>query len=83
MLPSLAGGMAEREDVLFRDSRDGAGYELDIENFGHCWASMNIGIMYFPGGKRPGTIKSIAEATAHLLAEGNLARVDQGPINYR
>ena len=57
--------------------------ELDIEDYGHCWQSMNIGIMFFPPGARPGSLRLLEEATAHLSAPGNLRRVDQGPLNYR
>lgn len=59
------------------------GNDLDIEGFGHCWASMNIGIMHFPPGARPGTLASMEQAVQHLSEENNLGRVDQGPINYR
>ncbi len=44
---------------------------------------MNIGIMFFPPGKRPGTLRALEEATKHLSEENNLHRVDQGPMNYR
>ena len=48
---------------------------------------MNIGIMLFPPGRRPGAIRAMREATTHLLrterGRSNLNRVDQGPINYR
>ena len=57
--------------------------DLDIEEFGHCWTSMNIGIMHFAPGRRPGTLESMNQAVAHLSIENNLGRVDQGPINYR
>ena len=57
----------------------GLGSELDIENFGHCWVSMNIGIMLFAEGHagqpRPGAIRLINEATTHLL------RVSLSPCN--
>ena len=57
--------------------------DLDIEAFGHCWTSMNIGIMHFPPGNRPGTLIAMQQAETHLSEENNLGRVDQGPINYR
>jgi len=57
--------------------------ELDVEKWGQCFASMNIGVMLFPPGARPGAITALVEATTHLLEDGNLRRVDQGPINYR
>ena len=58
--------------------------DLDIEAFGHCGGpSLNIGIMHFPPGRRPGTLLAMEEAVAHLAFEGNLGRVDQGPINFR
>ena len=57
--------------------------DLDLEAFGHCWTSMNIGIMHFPPGARPGTLAAMEQAVAHLSEENNLGRVDQGPINYR
>ena len=62
--------------------------DLDVEDFGHCWQSMNIGVMFFPPGPsagvgRAGAMRAMEEATAHLSMEGNLGRVDQGPINYR
>lgn len=60
-----------------------AAADLDVEAFGHCWTSMNIGIMHFPPGCRPGTVRAMEQAVAHLSSENNLARVDQGPINYR
>ena len=44
---------------------------------------MNIGIMFFPPGRRPGTLRTLEEATTHLSQENNLHRVDQGPLNYR
>lgn len=59
------------------------GRELDIERFSACGASLNIGILAFPPGLRPGSLRAISEAVAHLTSEGNLARVDQGPINFR
>ena len=57
--------------------------DLDVENFGQCWVSMNIGIMHFPPGARPGTLASMEQAVTHLSEDNNLGRVDQGPINYR
>ena len=62
---------------------EGEGADLDIEDHKACWQSMNIGIMFFPPGKRPGTLRLLEEATTHLASEGNLHRVDQGPLNYR
>lgn len=59
------------------------GMDLDIEDHGACWQSMNIGIMFFPPGKRPGTLRLMEESTTHLSQENNLHRVDQGPLNYR
>ena len=44
---------------------------------------MNIGVMFFPPGRRPGTLRTLEEATTHLSQENNLHRVDQGPLNYR
>ena len=44
---------------------------------------MNIGIMHFPSGARPGSIEAMQQAVTHLSQESNLRRVDQGPINYR
>ena len=67
-------GATQEEDV----SND-----LDVEDFGHCWTSMNIGIMHFPPGVRPGTLAAMEQAVIHLSSENNLGRVDQGPINYR
>lgn len=57
--------------------------DLDVELWGQCHASMNIGIMLFPPGGRVGTLLAMEEATTHLSQDGNLRRVDQGPINYR
>ena len=48
-----------------------------------CWESMNIGIVYFPPGARPGALRLMCEATAHLSENNNLRRVDQGPLNFR
>ena len=63
---------------------DGTDADLDIEAFGHCGGpSLNIGIMHFPPGRRPGTLLAMQEAVAHLSSDGNLGRVDQGPINFR
>ena len=61
----------------------GARGDLDVEAFGSCHASMNIGIMHFPPGARNGSLRAIREAIAHLRLPGNARRVDQGPINYR
>ena len=44
---------------------------------------MNIGIVYFPPGARPGALRLMHEATAHLSENNNLRRVDQGPLNFR
>jgi hypothetical protein len=66
------------------DAVSGTSDDLDIEAFGHCGGpSLNIGIMHFPPGRRPGTLLAMEEAVAHLAFEGNLGRVDQGPINFR
>ena len=61
----------------------GAPEELDVEGFSACSSSMNIGILSFAPGGRPGTRRAIAEVMAHLSLPGNMRRVDQGPINYR
>ena len=67
-----------------RVSDRGQDGDLDVEAFGHCGGpSLNIGIMHFPPGRRPGTLLAMQEAVAHLSSEGNLGRVDQGPINFR
>jgi len=66
-----------------RRGRRGAapdGADLDIEDHALCWQSMNIGIMFFPPGRRPGTLRTLEEATTHLSEENNLHRVDQ--VNY-
>jgi hypothetical protein len=63
--------------------RLGGTSDLDVEAWGQCHASMNIGIMLFPPGMRKGTLLAMEETTAHLSQDGNLRRVDQGPINYR
>ncbi len=57
--------------------------ELDLEEAGQCWQSLNIGIMAFPPGGRAGSLRLMQEAERHLSEPGNLARVDQGPLNYR
>lgn len=57
--------------------------DLDVEAFGACWQSMNIGIMHFPPGGRAGSIEAMEQAVSHLSQDNNLLRVDQGPINYR
>ena len=44
---------------------------------------MNIGIVSFPPGARPGALRLLREATAHLSENNNLRRVDQGPLNFR
>ena len=44
---------------------------------------MNIGIVYFPPGARPGALRLLREATEHLSENNNLRRVDQGPLNFR
>ena len=49
---------------------------------------MNIGVLAFapgpePGVGRLGAMRLMEEAMAHLSEEGNLGRVDQGPLNYR
>ena len=56
--------------------------DLDLETSSACHSSMNIGLIHFPPG-RPGAVRAVREAMAHLLLPGNLRRVDQGPINYR
>ena len=38
---------------------------------------MNIGIMHFPPGARPGSLAAMEQAVAHLSSENNLRRVDQ------
>ena len=72
-----AQGIDAEASRLLREAVD-----LDIASRQLCWVSMNIGIMLFPPG-RPGALTAITEATTHLASEGNLRRVDQGPINYR
>lgn len=74
----LAGGSSAEGRFQF-----GARPDLDLERFPACRESMNIGVMHFPPGRRRGSLAALAEVTAHLSAEGNLRRVDQGPINYR
>ena len=61
----------------------GSAVELDLETASACHASMNIGILSFAPGRRPGALRAVAEMVAHLSLPGNLRRVDQGPINYR
>ena len=56
---------------------------LDIEAHAACHASMNIGVLAFAPGARPGALRAIREVEAHLSLPGNLRRVDQGPINHR
>ena len=57
--------------------------DLDVELHTACKESFNIGIMYFPPGARPGSLRLLEEATAHLSSSNNLRRVDQGPLNFR
>ena len=71
-------GLRRRGDVT-----EELGSELDVEAMGACWASMNIGILFFPPGARRGALRLMEEATSHLAEKGNLRRVDQGPLNFR
>ena len=57
--------------------------DLDVEAYSACKASLNIGIIHFSPGARPGTLRAVSEMVAHLRLPGNLRRVDQGPLNYR
>lgn len=84
-LRSRFGGHRTQLEEALASANDGSAAvgDLDIEAFGHCGQSLNIGIMHFPPGRRPGSLAAIEEAVAHLSAEGNLHRVDQGPINFR
>ena len=67
--------------------------DLDIESFAQCWWSMNIGIMHFVPGPRPGVpragaLLAIEQAVEHMRAEPGFWNrralyVDQGPMNLR
>ena len=65
------------------DSRRLDGAELDVEAYRLCRESMNIGIIAFPPGPRPGAKRAIAEAVAHMSLPNALRSVDQGQINHR
>ncbi len=77
------GGAGGRRLSAAAVADDDPARELDIEAASSCWQSMNIGIMFFPPGRRPGAMRLLQEATAHLSERGNLRRVDQGPLNFR
>ena len=78
-----SGRRRRRGDFASANLGAGLTLELDLEEAGHCGQSMNIGIMAFPPGARPGSLRLMQEAMAHLSESGNLRRVDQGPLNYR
>ncbi|KAL1507978.1 hypothetical protein AB1Y20_007580 [Prymnesium parvum] len=76
-----------------RGAESDADADLDIENFPHCWWSMNIGIMHFPPGPREGEARrgallAIEEAMRHMSSDPLFWKrgwhyVDQGPMNFR
>ena len=55
---------------------------LDIEAFGACSVSLNVGVVAFAPSARAGAIKAIHEVERHLNSSIMLRRVDQGPINH-
>ena len=91
--PSASASADSAAGAAAQEMTEAAAGDLDIENFGHCWWSMNIGLMYFapaalPGSGRPGAVRAIEEAISHMSATADFWRskaiyVDQGPMNFR